>query len=215
MKRKRIILLAVLAFIIFVFGFYVVFFIHFVKIPTGAMKNTIFPGDRLAINRIYGEVKRGDIVTFKYPQDKSILFLQRVIGLPGENIQIRDKKVYINDIELPERRIMVEPAPPDDMASMKELSSDGEGNYNVLYYKRNPGELDFSQESFQYAVKEPFQIPEDSYFLMGDNRDNSLDSRFWGVVPGNLITGKAIFIYWSEDIVNKETRWGRVFSKLK
>ena len=72
-----------------------------------------------------------------------------------------------------------------------------------------------AEEAGKYAVKEPFQIPANSYFVMGNNRDNSLDSRFWGVVQRNMIVGKPFLIYWSEDLANHTTRWNRMPSRLK
>ncbi len=214
-KRKRVIAAAVLAVILFAVGFYIVFFIRLVKVPTGSMKNTILPGDRVAVNIVFRQIERGDIVIFKFPMDPSVQFIQRVIGLPGESIRLRDKRVYINGNELSERRVSVERVLPDDPSPMKELSADGGGSYSVLYNKADPGDLDLSDDLIPYGIKEPFQIPEGSYFVMGDNRDNSLDSRFWGVVPRDSITGKAFLIYWSEDPLDKKTRWDRTFSRLR
>lgn len=215
MKKRKRVTLIILAVILFVIGVYVTFFVRLVKVPTGSMKNTIFPGDRIAVNKVYGQINRGDIIIFDFPQDKSVQFMQRVIGLPGESIQIRDKKVYINGNELPEKRLTVEPMLADDLSPAKELSAEGEGSYSVLHYKTSFGGLDFSDDASPYGVREPFQIPENNYFVMGDNRDNSLDSRFWGVVPRDSIKGKAFLIYWSEDMGSNKTRWNRVFSKLK
>jgi len=217
-KKKQVVISILLAFILFVAGFYYFFFLRLVRVPTGSMKNTILPGDRLAVNLLFGAINRGDIVVFRYPQDTNVMFVMRVIGLPGERIQLRDEKVYINGEELPEKRLTVEPEDLPAANPLKEISSDGEGSYHACYYSKNPSPL-FQGENGIFAVKEAFDIPNDSYFVMGDNRDNSLDSRFWGAVARRLIVGKPFMIYWSVDPSDKsgegKTRGDRVFSKLK
>lgn len=133
------------------------------EIPTGSMENTIMPNDRVMAFRLsylFEKPKRGDIVIFHFPDDESQEFLKRIIGLPGEVIDIVDGKIYINDSDTPLEEDYLKDVP--------------QGNYG------------------------PYKVPEDSYFLMGDNRDVSFDSRFWDntFVKRDEIIAKAIFKYY-------------------
>jgi len=157
------------------------------KIPTGSMENNLLVGDHLLVNKfIYGptalgaartllpvdSVHRGDIVVFKYPEDPERDFIKRVIGLPGETIEIREKKVYIDGRPLEEPYVhFLQPA----------------GSY---------GEFAAFDVREQYG---PVTVPAGHYFMMGDNRDNSQDSRYWGFLPREYIKGKALLVYWSFD----------------
>ena len=158
------------------------FVVQAFKIPSGSMKPTLLVGDHILVNKfIYGikipfirntlipisDPKRGDIIVFIYPVDKSKDFIKRVIGLPGERIEIVDSEIRIN----------------------KELYGDSHGFYaNQGLKTGNPSNED------RYS---PITVPENHFFVMGDNRDHSYDSRFWGFVPSDSIKGKAFFIYWS------------------
>lgn len=131
-------------------------------VPTGSMENTIMPDDRivaLRLSYLFNDPKRGDIVVFRYPDNEKVLYVKRIIGLPGETIEIIDGKVYINGAEN-----------PLEEAYLKEES---------------PGSFG------------PYTVPEDSYFMMGDNRNNSLDSRYWQnkFVKSDKILGKVFFKY--------------------
>jgi len=161
------------------------------KIPTGSMENALLVGDHLLVNKFVfaptvvdteqvvlpnGDVERGDIVVFKFPLDPQRDFIKRVIGLPGERLEVRDKRIYIDDIPLEE------PYLPIHMTNL------APGAYSVNG-RDNHG---------------PIAIPEGHYFVMGDNRDNSEDSRFWGVLPHDHIKGKAVVVYWSYDAMGPE-----------
>ncbi len=156
------------------------------KIPTGSMENNLLIGDHLLVNKFVfaptildaeqvalpnGGVTRGDIVVFKFPLDPERDFIKRVIGLPGERLEVRDKTIYIDDAPLDE------PYLPSHMTSLAPgaFAVDGRDNHG------------------------PIAIPEGHYFVMGDSRDNSEDSRFWGVLPHDHIKGKAVVVYWSYD----------------
>jgi signal peptidase I len=156
------------------------------KIPTGSMENNLLIGDHLLVNKfVFGpaggvergllpmrDIRRGDIVVFKYPDEPERDFIKRVIGLPGETVELRNKKVYIN----------------------------GQGLDEPYVHFLDPAHS--AQEVTSFDVRErygPVTVPVDQYFVMGDNRDNSQDSRYWGFLPRGHIKGKALMIYWSYD----------------
>jgi len=171
------------------------FIVQAFKIPSGSMENTLLVGDHLLVNKfIYGvkipfinkniiditDPKRGDIVVFRYPEDKSKDFIKRVIGIGGDKIEIKKKQVYVND------RPIDEP-----------------------YAQFKAGETSFFgfQKGRDFG---PFDVPEGHIFVMGDNRDNSHDSRFWGTVDISEIKGKAFILYWSWDRGNSSVRFSRL-----
>lgn len=146
------------------------------KIPAGSMEPTLFVGDHLVVNKtMYGakEPERNDIVVFRYPEDRSKDFIKRIIGIPGDKIQIQDREVFING----------------------QIHDDKYGYYDEKAGNRN--------RSFG-----PVVVPRDHYFVLGDNRDHSLDSRFFGFVPSSDLKGKALYIYWAKDK-------GRIGKELK
>jgi signal peptidase I len=251
--RKRIIALGFIAILLFGGMVYAGLFLHFVKVPTGSMKNTIIPGDHLVANWIWGEINRGDIVLFKFPKDQTTRFVSRVIGLPGDELKIerKTKRVLINAQLLDEHRIFAEPQyNNDDDSRLKALRDEGGALWTVVYYQpEEDSNDDSSANDFDgdYGVKEPFKIPvkgnlianeikddsklrpvydadndgrydDDQYFVLGDNRDNSFDSQYWGTVPRRLIYGKPLMIYWSatrDKAGNETVRWNRIFSRVK
>lgn len=173
------------------------------------------------------EIQRGDIIVFKFPGfpdelgkpefDKQAAgvpfqtnFVKRVIGLPGETLEFRNNHVYINGELLPERRIIADSPTDrrgreDDQAALqvKREEPRPDGAIYDVYYSED--EMDIAEAgnlppSGSYGVEgKKIKIPDDSYFVMGDSRDHSLDSRYWGVVNRDLIVGRAMFVYWSCD----------------
>jgi len=164
------------------------FIVQAFKIPTGSMENNLLIGDHLLVNKcIYGpaatgleraivpikDVRRGDVVVFKYPEEPERDFIKRVIGLPGETLEVREKRVYINGNRLEEP---------------------------YVHYLEPPATPSPGSETTSFDLRErygPVTIPAGHYFMMGDNRDNSQDSRYWGFLPRDFIKGKALVIYWS------------------
>lgn len=213
--RKKFLIIG-LAFVVLSFStlaIYRIVFLHFVRTTTGSMANTILPGDYLVVKkRAFGDISRGDLIVFRYPEDLSNYFIARVVGLPGETLQVRAKILYINVKQLMEQRVIVKPDDMFESDHLEELSTEGTGNYRVFYQSNdNPRPEDDK-------VNGPFQIPENEYFVMGDNRDNSADSRYRGSVPRELIFGKPFMIYWSSRTDSagvKQTRWERIFSPVK
>jgi signal peptidase I len=178
------------------------FVVQAFKIPTGSMENNLLIGDHLLVNKFIvgpaptavertllpvGTIERGDIVVFKYPEDPERDFIKRVIGLPGETLELREKKVFINDKPLDEPYVHFLEAPGGALGFHEVTSSDVRERYG------------------------PVTVPANHYFVMGDNRDNSQDSRYWGFLPRDYIKGKALIIYWSYAPENlTRTRWSRM-----
>lgn len=153
------------------------------KIPAGSMLPTLKIGDMLLVNKqIYKtqNPKRGDIVVFEFPKNPSIDYIKRVIAVGGDTVEIKDKTLYLNGTKRKEVYVIA--------TSDKILSS-------ATGPRDNLG---------------PITIPQNTIFLMGDNRDNSYDSRFWGTVDENKIKGKAICFYWSWDSEQSRIRWERI-----
>jgi signal peptidase I len=202
--------------------FYYLFFLHLIRVPGGSMANTIIPGDRLVVKkRAFGEINRGDLIVFRYPRDLSTHFLSRVIGLPRESIEIRGKFVYINGSELPEQRVTVKPDNLLEAGLLEEFSTEGTGPYRVFYISREGVDVagvSPDLETGAFGTKSSFQIPDNEYYVMGDNRDNSEDSRYKGTVPRSLIFGKPTMIYWSagrDKMGNETVRWDRIFTRIR
>ncbi len=196
------------------------------KIPTGSMENNLLIGDHLLVNKfVFGpatgpvergvlpmrDPRRGDVVVFKYPDEPDRDFIKRVIGVPGDTLELRSKKVFINGQPLEEPYVhFLEPAHD-------------------------------AQEITSFDVRErygPVRVPDGQYFVMGDNRDNSQDSRYWGFLPRHYVKGRALMIYWSyesgrEDYLHQglgasakrlfsvvthfftRTRWERLFKQIR
>ncbi len=172
------------------------FVVQAFKIPSGSMMNTLLVGDYLLVNKfIYGvkipftektiipvtDPKRGDIIVFKFPRDTSKDFIKRVVGVAGDKVEIRDKKVYVNG-EIQDGDFIV--------------------HSDSLIYP--PSAI---QPRDNYG---PMKVPENKLFMMGDNRDESNDSRFWGFVDVSAVRGKALIIYWSWNKQEFGVRWNRL-----
>lgn len=201
--KKKILISLVIAVVLggaillgsFAYGFRVM------SLSAGSMANTILAGEKVAATRFYSGIKRGDLVVFKWPKNPNILYLKRVIGLPGETIEVRGTKVFINGQELPEKRVKVDLTANDPNATtpLQELGEEGTGEYRVFYDAQNWETGQGYDHEMKFAVKSPFQIPPGQYFMLGDSRDNSMDSRFWGTVSQDAIVSKAYMIFSSAD----------------
>lgn len=174
------------------------FVVQAFKIPSSSMEPTLLVGDHLLVNKfIYGiripfvgkrivtlkDPKRGDVIVFKYPKDRSKDFIKRVIGLPGDTVEFRDRKIYIND------RLIEDPW--------------------GVYRGDNPSWRPSASDNYGPQV-----VPPGALFVMGDNRNNSLDSRVWGCVSFDDVLGKAFIMYWSWDLharsLVSKVRWKRI-----
>jgi signal peptidase I len=183
-------------------------------IPTGSMEQTMMPGDHLIVDRIaysphgdtaakflpYEEVKRGDIIVFRYPLDIRQNYVKRVIGVPGDHIRIVDKTVWLNGhpVEEPYKVLI-------DGQHSNYLNDFPQSQPDIQIYPRG---LVMLQD---YVRNGELIVPEGYYFAMGDNRDNSEDSRFWGLVPRDNIWGKPVLVFWSFEAsteqFNNRTYW--------
>lgn len=176
------------------------------------MSNTIIPGDHLVINKLFGQIERGQIVMFHHAE-RSEYRLGRVVGLPGETIQVRGDIVFINERPLDEQRVKANDE-YDLENPLKEVSTEGNGPYRVFYtqHPKNPD----SEVAGDFGTNSPFKIPPETFFLMGDNRDNSEDSRYIGPVPREVIWGRPSIIYYSEAMTpDGGIRWERIFKKVQ
>lgn len=199
------------------------------EIPTGSMEGTLLVGDRLLVNKQayaksdalssailpYREPKRGDIIVFRFPLDLNQAYVKRVIGVPGDRIRLENRQLYLNGKPVDEpyvsKRLHGSDAYRDNFPQFADSSSSPLTQRAIVMHEmhvRN-GEL---------------VVPEGSYFAMGDNRDNSLDSRYWGFVPREYIIGKPLLVYWSygypytddfpDHMPDKGIRWGRMFRTI-
>jgi signal peptidase I len=222
------------------------FFVQGMKVPTGSMQNTIEIGDHLLVNKFidWGSskipfiparpIRRGDVIVFKYPGNKydhwkdverdispfSINYVKRVIGMPGDVIEISGTQIKVNGHPL-EERVVYARDPCDVTPQSKHCQNatltpvsvapgSKSGAYSVFY---EPGPMQ-SSDSFPVFQNEgnagKITVPADSYFVMGDNRDNSEDSRYWGFVHKDLVVGRAMLVYWSYDD-SAESRGNGIF----
>jgi len=197
--------------------FVITFIVQAFQIPSPSMENTLLVGDYLLVDKLcyggaphnplmpYRKVKRGDIIVFHFPLDPKQHFVKRVIGLPGDRLRLVHKRVLINGIAMEEPYARI--SRPDDDAYRDEfpqlgmLTSEIRGDWWIQLHKLvEDGEL---------------IVPEGHYFVMGDNRDNSDDSRYWGFVPRENIIGRPLLIYWSVKNADAEmTEHGSVRDKL-
>ncbi|MBX3280357.1 MAG: signal peptidase I [Acidobacteria bacterium] len=193
--------------------FLMTFIAQAVQVPTGSMQNNIHIGDHLFVNKfVFGEptpwlrgllptreIRRGDIIVFKYPLDPQTNYVKRVVGLPGDSIRINGTKIIVNNEELPEKRVVIRLMGSDYSAHpvVRTEAVPSGAAYTVYYDDREHDPEDDEFSSAGYGVREPAIVPPDSYFVLGDNRDNSQDSRYWGFVPRSNIVGRALYVYWS------------------
>ena len=226
---------AVVTVVMALFG--MTFIVQAVKVPTGSMQNTITIGDHLLVNKFIfapgeslpflpqREIRHGDIIVFKYPGNRydpdsdrgpdntPILtnYVKRVIGLPGDRIRIEGRDVIVNGEILPEHRIPVEKEEEqNDKAELKVIPPVPPRAPNEPYdvYHRITGPPEDRGERNAFEGQNELVVPPNSYFVLGDNRDNSQDSRFWGFVPRDLVIGRAMFVYWSYDESKPTTGYG-------
>jgi signal peptidase I len=214
-------------------------------VPTPSMDTTVMVGDHMLVDKLayapagsfsrlflpYADPKRGDIIVFRYPVDIRQNYVKRVIGLPGDHIRVVDKNVYVNG------KALTEPYTQHVRSNIDSYSDNFPGDpshVQFAFMQDGPAMMHRAEEMLKHVENGELVVPPDSYFAMGDNRDNSLDSRFWGFVPRENIIGKPAIIFWSydaptEDLVGytsnhfidlaknffSKTRWNRTFKLVR
>lgn len=184
-------------------------------IPTGSMEKTILIGDHVFLNKLlYGPrlpytsvrvpafktIRRQEIVAFRYPRNPSVMYVKRVVGIGGDVVRIRSKRVFVNGQELGEPYVQFQSSStfplrdnfPPPIAQIETLPA---------AWGLDPG---WAREMANYIRDDGLHVPPGRLFVMGDNRDNSLDSRFWGFVPEDNVVGEPLFVYWSYDAPSRD-----------
>ncbi len=184
-----------------------------VRVPTGSLEPTVMPGDLIAVNQFaYGlrlpvlnskilsisEPKVGDIVVFRWPVDEKVNFVKRIVGTPGDHVVYQNKQLTINGRKIPQTYLHdgVDVGPGDDIPVQVKQEDLLGVKHHILV---NPFRGDFHDVDVV--------VPNDKYFVLGDNRDDSTDSRSWGFVPEKNLIGKAFYIFFSWDNKNHKVRW--------
>jgi len=179
------------------------FILQAFKIPSQSMEPTLLVGDHLLVNKFifegsgswyekmlpYRAVRRADIVVFKFPFDDHPHYVKRVIGLPGDRIRIVDEQVYVNGTRLIETYVVHDPSADDPYADNFPPSDAGFPKWGIR--------SEWAQEIMSSVRNGELLVPPDHFFVMGDNRDRSWDSRYWGFVDRQAIMGRPMLIYWS------------------
>jgi len=216
------------------------FVVEAFQIPSGSMIPTLEVGDHIFVSKFsyavgipftnakiveLGKPRRGDIIVFKYPPDPSVDYIKRVVGLPGETIEVRHNELFINGQPMAREHL---PQP----CGAGEGGLDGEEDRRSceVWLEHLDGKTHVTHQEPNRSIASdfgPVTIPPGNYFAMGDNRDNSKDSRVWGFVPYALIKGKALVVWWSRDPARgglspagvadwfKSIRWNRFFQRVQ
>jgi signal peptidase I len=207
------------------------FILQAFKIPSPSMESTLLVGDHLLVNKFifgghgawyekilpYRPLERGDIIVFKYPFQDHTHYVKRVIGLPGDHLKLVDQRVFVNGKLLNEPYVVHDPNAGYDPLTYNFPSLGGQ-----LYSAGGPPEYaQWSREVKKYVQGDEIVVPPDKYFAMGDNRDHSADSRYWGFVDRDAIMGRPFLIYWSVEASSADynpstflQRLGGIFNTL-
>jgi signal peptidase I, bacterial type len=205
------------------------FFVEAFKIPSGSMERTLQVGDFLLVNKlVYGaevpfthkrlprlrDPRRGDVIVFEFPEDPTKNFVKRLVGVPGDTLEMREGTLIRNGKAVPER--YVEHTEPD----MDPSPEDFGWQRNYLVRTAAAASTGYHPSRNNWG---PLVVPQESYFVLGDNRDNSLDSRYWGFVPDSLLKGRPMVIYYSYSPDSSDRsfawlthiRWTRLGERVK
>ena len=200
------------------------YFVQAFKLPTGSMEPTIFVGDHILTNKLiyrFAEPKRGDLILFKYPKDPQVMYFKRVIGLPGERIEVKGRTVFVDGECLVERYVQyLNPGSIHDHYGPVYVPKKGDGievlSSSVMVNGQSLNAEILESYADKIAVNNGFiQVSKDQFIVMGDNRDNSMDSRYWGSVPRDYVLGKASVIYWSFETPRDEYLKTGILDRIK
>lgn len=199
------------------------FLIQPYRVPTGSLAPTILPGDFIAVSqyayglhlpvshtRLFavGQPQRGDIALFYFPEDTRTVYVKRVVGLPGDVLEYRDKQLVINGRPMQQTlQGKVVDEEPGQAAVIVEQRLEHLGDKTHAIYLRE-------QNVFGHPGHLRVKVPPHQYFVMGDNRDNSYDSRYWGFVPEQYLIGRALLIWMSWDSLHHKVRWHRIGRRI-
>ncbi len=176
------------------------------KIPSGSMENNLLVGDHLVVNRFifaphhdtplhrllpYRAPRRGDVVVFRFPEDPRRDFIKRCVAVAGDTVEIREKVLYINGVPQDEPYVV---------------------HKDPITWPDLPGIPESRRRRDNFG---PYTVPPGTIFCLGDNRDNSYDSRYWGAVPLSYLKGRAVVIYWSYEAKRNDWQWRGVWHRLK
>jgi signal peptidase I len=198
------------------------FVVQAFKIPSQSMEGTLLVGDHLLVNKFifggrgawyekllpYRPLERGDIIVFKFPYQDHQHFVKRVIGLPGDHLKLVDQRVYVNGRALNEPYVVHDPAAPYDPTN---YAFPPVGNH----FFGSQVQREWAHDIKNYVRGEEIIVPPGKYFAMGDNRDHSLDSRYWGFVDRDAIMGRPFLIYWSIDASSADYGQSTFLQRLK
>lgn len=191
------------------------------RIPSGSMMPTLLDGDFILVNKFAygvrlpvieskiidtGSPQRGDVVVFRFPKNPSVDYIKRVVGLPGDVVSYRNKVIYVNGVQMTQTPVgsYIGEGTALSMTGSRVFKEElGEAPHDILVRGESP-------------VRDiEYRVPEGHYFVMGDNRDNSNDSRFWGTVPEANLVGKAFMIWMNWDDVDNAIKWRRIGSTIE
>jgi len=204
------------------------FIVQAFKIPTPSMEDNLLVGDHLLVNKFafgskgfvldglmpFRDIHRGDVIVFRFPKDLTKHYVKRAIGLPGDRLKVVDKQVLVNGEPLNETYKIHKSAPGSYADAFRDsFPPKPHPNTTYRYSGGNGDENPYWYEEFTKDGE--LVVPEGHYFAMGDNRDNSSDSRYWGFVPRDLIVGKALIIYWSYETDSDEYRRTAVEDRIQ
>ncbi len=167
------------------------------QVPTGSMIDTILPGDFLLVEKVtyrFAPPERGDVIVFKYPGDERVKYVKRCVAIAGDTVEFRDKVLYVNGEESPCKPAQL--VDPNIIPRPAQLPND------VELLSQHWSERSFANARWVRDNFGPIVVPEENVMAVGDNRDNSYDSRYWGPVPLKNITGRPTFIYLSTNLIN-------------
>lgn len=200
------------------------------RIPSASMMPTLLVGDFILVNKFsyglrlpvletrfldIGRPERGDVAVFRYPPNPSKDYIKRVVGVPGDHVAYRDKALYINGERAPQNS--VGEYRPREVDQRRDRVLPGT-TLMEEYLGDMPHEILVSAHGGQYGNQEleaGIMIPEGHYLMLGDNRDNSLDGRHWGLVPEDHLRGRAMFIWLSWEAFNASPQWGRIGQAIR